>query len=69
MFYTIRLDRDIIKWKMMRINLILYNEKKDLLPIREKNKQWIQLKVNFFLKIITFLVFFRGFGKKSEAFE
>ncbi len=45
MFYKLKLEKAIIKWRQMRINLILFAQKKAELEQKVLEEQYSQLKV------------------------
>jgi len=45
MFYKLKLEKAILKWREMRINLIIFSEKKPGLDPKVAEEQTTQLKV------------------------
>lgn len=48
MFYALKVNKAIEKWRKVRINLLIYKRNEAYFPKRIREEHWSELKVIFF---------------------
>ncbi len=65
-FHELKINKAILKWKQIRINCLLYSEKKEFLTKRVREEHFVELKVLFISHLIQSQYSFEGIIKRVK---